>query len=875
MISFNRNSSSYIEKKTHFTKPMSTNLLTTKIHRNLHLTEINENKEDIQLIWLDENINNSVDYRRMQLRLLEIDPSVQFFSDVDRCFDLIKATKDEQIFLILSNTFAQPVLPEIKNYPTIVAVFIFSMDHRSYIELTKKQAKFVEIFDDQDILVKSILDKMQIIEKQTVTFGLYDPEQISFKDLTRESAIFLLHQMLIMVLKQLPSDEQSKQLLFDMCQTYYKSNQHKLKKIEEFQRNYTSEKAIESYTNEPFLHKLLNKALRTEDIELIIAFRFLIIDLYNSIEKKKDQEIVNLYRGVQISTENLEHLKENVNKIISINGFFYASKNLDVYVKFICSKFIMNNFQRVFFEIKADPTMKTANFVNLKKKDGLEDHDKILFNLNSLFKIQSVHFDAALDVWKVQLITTDECSEKVDQYLTVNKLEMEEPSAIINYGYILLHELADIDQAEKYFHIVSKFLSNEHADKASVYNNIGNVYNQRDDWDLALKNFSLGYELRKKRLDANHPHMAASLNNIGMIHKAKGNPDLALDYFLKALPITEKMTANGNPQTAMINENVGKVYSDKGDYDNALVYLLRALEIFKNIRPEQHREIARCQGSIGYVYEKKNDYVHALEYYQLQLEIEERCLPLDHPNLVSHLDWIVDTYKKMNETDKALKLCQEKINGRKSKLNAKHPSIAQILMIMGDLLKRKQPTNAVKYYEEALSILESASPPDYQTMALCLSIMSGLYNELNMDKDAIRCELKALDLYRRTLSSDHRDIANSLRNLAFYYEKTNTISEAYRHYNRSLLIYRANYGTGHKNVQKVEEDIARLMSKRSSLDLVEPDMATFLDESSFMLDSSFMQPTLSTNDFEAEICQGPRKSSNLLTTLKSKTCTIL
>jgi tetratricopeptide (TPR) repeat protein len=854
---------------------MTTNLLTAKIHRNLQLNEISDNKEDIQLIWLDENIDNSIDYRRMQLRLLEVDPTVQFFSNFDRCFDLIKAIKDEKVFLIVSSTLASLALAEIQNYRTIVALFIFCMNDENYVSTTKEHSKFVDTFTDQDVLLRSIRDKMHLIEKRTFTFGLYDPKQESLKDLSKEAATFLLHQMLLLVLKDLPQEDESKQQILDMCQNYYKNNQHKLKKIEDFQQSYTRERVIESYANEHFLNKLLNKALRTEDIELICAFRFFIIDLCSAIEEQneqsKDESIISLYRGTQIPTEDLEQLKSNVNKIISINGFFSASRSSDVYLRFICSKFVMKNFQRVFFEIKADRSSKTVSFANMKKRNGEVDEGKVLFNLNSIFKIHSVTFDSLLDIWKVQLNTTDECSNKVEEYLTMSKLEIEEPRPIINYGYLLLYELCDIDRADKYFNILLRLLPADHVDIASVYNNIGNVHNLRDEWDLALKNFKIGYEIRKKRLPPDHPHIGASLNNIGMIHKAKNNPNLALEYFQQALPITEKITETSNPQTAMVNENMGKVYSDKSDYDAALVHLLRALEMFKMIQPEQHREIARCLGTIGYVYEKKEDYNLALDYYEQQLTIEERCLPPDHPNLTSHVDWIVDTYKKMNETDKAVKLCQEKVNIRKNRLGPNHPCIAQLFMIMSDLLRRKQPKEAIKYYEEALTVLENASPSDYQTMSICLSEMSRMYSEYGLYKDAIRCELKALDLYRRTLPSDHIDIANSLRNIGSYYEKMNTISEAFRHYNKSLLIYRANYGLEDKNVKKVEEDISRLMSKRTSLDLVEPELGSFLDESSFMLDSSFTVPTLSINDISQESKPEIRKNSkNLLTSLKSK-----
>lgn len=856
---------------------MTSNFLTTKIHRNLHLNEIVDNKEDIQLIWLDENINNSIDYRRMQFRLLEVDPSVQFFSNIDRCFDLIKAIKDEKIFLIVSSTYLELVFAELQTYPAIVAIFIFCMNDDSEPLISEQQRKFVGVFNDQDALFTSIREKMILIDKQTINFGLYDPEEKSLKDLSKESATFLLNQMLIHVLKALPDETESKEQILELCQSYYKSNQHKLKKIEDFQQSYSSDKAIESYMYESFLQKLLNKALRTEDIELICAFRFFIVDLCKSIENQSnDQGMVTFYRGAQIPTKDLDELKENVNRILVVNGFFTASRDSDVYLRYTSSNFVMHNFQRVFFEIQADSTMKTVHFTNARRKNGEENQDKVLFHLNSLFKIHSIQFDAPHELWKVQLKTTDECSTKIDEYLTMAKLEMEEPEPIINYGYLLLYELGDIDRAEKYFNILLRLLPSEHRDVASVYNNIGNIHNQRDQWDSALTNFQTGYELRKQRLPPDHPHIGASLNNIGMIYKAKEQPDRALEYFQQALPITEKITTIGNPQTAMVNENMGKVYSDKHDYDAALVHLLRALAIFKIIVPEQHREIARCSGSIGYVYEKKQNYNDALKYYQQQLAVEERCLPPDHPNLISHLDWIIDTYKKKNETDKGVKLCQEKITLRKSQLGATHPCIAQILMIMADLLRRKQPKESLKYYEEALSILERRTPPDYQTMCICLTYMSGLYYERDLVKDAIRCEMKVLELYRRTLSSDHVDIANSFRNLGLYSEKVNVVSDAFRFYNRSLTIYRATYGPNHADVKKVQDDISRLMSKRTSLDLVEPDISSLLEESSFMLDSSFSQANISFADCSYETKSEPiENSKGLFSGLKSKSCIIL
>jgi hypothetical protein len=46
------------------------------------------------------------------------------------------------------------------------------------------------------------------------------------------------------------------------------------------------DQAIQWYTAEYFLYKLLNKAIRTEGIELLYAFRFYLIDLSDALERE-------------------------------------------------------------------------------------------------------------------------------------------------------------------------------------------------------------------------------------------------------------------------------------------------------------------------------------------------------------------------------------------------------------------------------------------------------------------------------------------------------------------------------------------------------------------------------------------------------------
>ncbi|CAF1531552.1 unnamed protein product, partial [Adineta steineri] len=77
---------------------MATTESSNERRQNLLPNEVPKNKEDIQLIWLDRKMNGSDDNHLTQSKLIELNPAVQFYSHFDRCLDLIKSIKDEQIF---------------------------------------------------------------------------------------------------------------------------------------------------------------------------------------------------------------------------------------------------------------------------------------------------------------------------------------------------------------------------------------------------------------------------------------------------------------------------------------------------------------------------------------------------------------------------------------------------------------------------------------------------------------------------------------------------------------------------------------------------------------------------------------------------------
>jgi hypothetical protein len=103
--------------------------------------------------------------------------------------------------------------------------------------------------------------------------------------------------------------------------------------IDQFEREYRPEDAIRWYSKQSFVYKLINKALRNEDIDLLYTFRFFIGDLSQSLNHEHVQlfsskeEILIVYRGAKLDKEEFDKLKENQGKLISTNGYLSTSRS--------------------------------------------------------------------------------------------------------------------------------------------------------------------------------------------------------------------------------------------------------------------------------------------------------------------------------------------------------------------------------------------------------------------------------------------------------------------------------------------------------------------------------------------------------------------
>ena len=268
-----------------------------------------------------------------------------------------------------------------------------------------------------------------------------------------------------------------------------------------------------------------------------------------------------------------------------------------------------------------------------------------------------------------------------------------------------------------------------HEKTATLYNNIGGVYDDKGEYDNALEYYNKAREIQEKVLDPLHPSLATTYNNIGLVYDNKGQYDNALVYYNKAREIDEKVLDPQHPDLAMTYNNIGAAYYGKGEYDNALEYYNKAREIFEKVLDPQHPNLATIYYNIGGVYYRKGEYDNALEHYNKAREIREKVLDQQHPDLATTYNNIGSVHYSMGQYDDALEYHNKAREIFEKVLDPQHPDLAATYAVIGLVYYNKDEYDkCIGFLEKALVIFEKSNHPYAQTVK---TMIEEIKTELN------------------------------------------------------------------------------------------------------------------------------------------------
>ncbi|CAF3950934.1 unnamed protein product, partial [Adineta steineri] len=605
-----------------------------------HSSSVNEERrESFYLIWLDECAKNeSLESLRTQALLREINhDNCLLFNQPDQFFVQIRELEErqQQLLVVISGSLAEELLPKLRSIDSIPIIIIFCANYNQYVYLLNKYPKVVRICTTYEKLQSSIRNELL-----SSKFNLFENQFIKYirplnsKNGIENHSAYYSYISFIQLLKQMPQTEQAKESMLKTCRDYYRGNSTEQGKIDAFKKDYKADKAIDWYVAECFVYRLVNHAFRTEDITLWYAFRYYVVDLCQQMEKIHQEQairsLLTVYRGqARMPISQFEHLKCNIGCLVSTNGFFSTSTHLDIARSFIEGATDTNNSKAVLFEITLDGSnLQNTIFVDIDRyinsSDEGEGEGEVLFNIGSVFCIEDVLRHSNFNVWVIKMKATDEGTDEIKKNLYEKKKEFRQENINLLFGRLLI-EMNEYSKAESYFRMLLQELPRSHQDIPLAYDYIGDLNMRSSNWNEALHNFNLAYEIKKKFLSSNHSLIAITLNNIANYYKAIGDCSQALQYYTKALHCN-----NDQPTMARIQVNIAAIHANNKKYGEAIDLCIKAREILQQIYPQPYENTIYIQGILGHCHAQNKEYQIAEDYYVAAFKMSKKILSIGH-----------------------------------------------------------------------------------------------------------------------------------------------------------------------------------------------------------------------------------------------------
>jgi tetratricopeptide (TPR) repeat protein len=545
---------------------------------------------------------------------------------------------------------------------------------------------------------------------------------------------FLHCELLLNSLLTMNASSNEKSSAIAYCRGEYENSESDYRTLDEFESNYSADRALYWYTRDSFLYRMLNKAFRMQNIDVLYLMRFFIRDIRNELVGQQAGAPISaaqVYRGQLMLKEELESFE--VGKLISMSSFF--STTLDrAYASFLLPDgHVQDDLASVLFEIDISPHLSSAKpFADITEKSAFPNESEILFMAGSIFRIIDIQLkNDGISVVQLVLCSDDDHDLKA---LFEHMCEDVPPECTpLTYG-IVLANAGKHEQAEFYFRKVLMELSADDPLVTHCYHQLGNVLDDRGKYDESLEYFERALAKKMEILPADDPSVANTHTCCGVGYFRKSDFERALISYQKALDIYKKVYGDENQDVAMCLYNIGDVRMLNNDFEDALRMYQQALSIWTKCLPDNHPDLARSHVAIAKVHRELLQIDQALEHQTTAFDIMVKSLPADHHELAVAHDNMGNLCYAIGDNECAEEHFEEALRIKQKHYSVEHAIMADSYHGMGLIYKDKGD------YRRAASLLEQA-----------LAIQSKM---LDSDHEASLRLQKDLDDVKMALSRD-------------------------------------------------------------------------------------------------------------------------
>ena len=205
--------------------------------------------------------------------------------------------------------------------------------------------------------------------------------------------------------------------------------------------------------------------------------------------------------------------------------------------------------------------------------DLIEDHGSALQEMRALIQLSNFHFMSNNESEGLETI-----NEVISFIPKVDHPQAAATAYASRARAIARHNPAEA--LELYLKALNIFIEEEDfRNEAVVRNNIGQIYHDRKDHELAMKEFEQAMQINREL--GNDIHLAMNYNNVANTLSELNRKQAAADSLMKAIEINQSMGIS--PSLIRNYYNLGRIYLDYGEYEEAYTIFEQAYEESRSI----------------------------------------------------------------------------------------------------------------------------------------------------------------------------------------------------------------------------------------------------------------------------------------------------
>jgi tetratricopeptide (TPR) repeat protein len=309
--------------------------------------------------------------------------------------------------------------------------------------------------------------------------------------------------------------------LISLCEKEYEGSNGQLRIIHEFQRDYSPDEVLWWYSRESFFYKILNKALRSQNIHVLFLFRSFISDIYHQLQHHKCKRPIRVYRSQLMSSDELANLKQYIGQFISVSSFLSTTTQRQVAIFYMGTGTPLDDLQRVLFEIDADPDVVTTKpFADISSYSEFDSESEVLFMLSSIFRLNNISCDSD-QMWIIRMTLCGDEEHELKQVLVHMKRQNGIGDTNLWTLGNILRKMGKFDLAEKYMCRFLDELPTNDPSRGILYENLSEITSQQGDYDKSIQWYKKSVEIEEQNVSTDNTNLGATSSTLGKSNQKK------------------------------------------------------------------------------------------------------------------------------------------------------------------------------------------------------------------------------------------------------------------------------------------------------------------------------------------------------------------